>query len=128
MACDDNGNLEFAEPGVLQVLHRCDRCVVRTFAADRVVRNCVGAIETDLDVEIVHLGEALGFGCVDERTVRGELHTDAAADRILQQLEEVAPDHRLAAADIDVEDLEVVQLVEYRLGLVGRELARVALP
>ena len=42
------------------------------------------------------------------------------------QLEEVAADHRLAAADVDVEDLQVVQLVEHRLGLGGGQLARVA--
>ena len=44
------------------------------------------------------------------------------------QLEEVAADHRLAAADVDVEDLQVVQFVEHRLRLVGGQLARVAPP
>ena len=88
----------------------------------------VGAVEADLDVEVVHLGQALRLGGVDERAVRGELHADAEADRVLEQLEEVAADHRFAAADVDVEHLQGLQLVEHGLGFVGGQLARVAAP
>jgi hypothetical protein len=125
VAGDDHGDLELAEAGVAQVLHRPDRGGVRTLAADGVVGDGIGAVETDLDVEVVHRCEPPRLLGVDERTVRRELHSDTAADRVLEQLEEVATDHRLAATDVDVEHLEVVQLVEHGLRLVGRQFARV---
>ena len=63
--------------------------------------------------------------------VGGELHADAAAaagwvDRVVDELEEVAADHRLAAADVDVEDLQLAELVEHALGFGRGQLARIA--
>ncbi len=40
--------------------------------------------------------------------------------------EEIAPDHRLTATDVDVEHLQVVELVEHGFGFGGGQLARVA--
>ena len=37
-------------------------------------------------------------------------------------------DHRLPAADVDVEDLQGAELVEHRLRFAGRQLAGVAAP
>ena len=47
---------------------------------------------------------------------------------VVDELEEVAANHRLAATDVDVEDLQIAQLVEDALGLGGGQLARVASP
>jgi hypothetical protein len=55
---------------------------------------------------------------IDTRPVRGELDADVLADRVLDEFEEVAPHHRLAAADVDVEDLHRRDLVDQRLGLL----------
>src|SRR3712207_7303425 len=55
----------------------------------------------------------------------GELDADVVADGVVEQVPEVRPDGGLAAADVDVEDLHGLQLVDHRLGLGGRELARV---
>ena len=52
----------------------------------------------------------------------------AARDRVVDEVEEVAPDRRLAAADVDVEHLQPAQLVDHRFGLVGGQLARIATP
>ena len=100
---------------------------VAALAADGVVGGGVDAVEADLDVEVVHGGQAAGLLGVDEGAVGGELHADAVADGVLDELEEVAAHHRLAAADVDVEDLQVAQLVEHPLGLGRGQLARVAL-
>src|SRR6056297_3351183 len=126
VAGDDHPDLELAEAGIAQVLPRPDRRGVRAGAAYGVVGDGVGSVEADLDVEVVHGRQPAGLLGVDERTVGGELDADAALDRVLEELEEVTPDHRFAPADVDVEHLEVVQFVEHGLGLVGGELARVA--
>ena len=83
-------------------------------------------VEADLDVEVVHRRQALCRPSVDERPVRRELHPDALLHRVVDELVEVASDHRLAAADVDVEDLEVVELVEDALRLSGRQLVGIA--
>ena len=120
------------EPGSGEVVHcRTGRCV-RPLAAHRVVGGRVETVEADLDVEVVHRREPLRVLLVDERAVGGELHADAHAavgrcDRVVEQLEEVAAHHRLAAADVDVEHLQLAQLVEHPLCLVGGQLTRVAL-
>ena len=126
VAGDDDGDLERAEPGVAEVVHRSTGDGVRTVTAHRVVGDGVGAVEADLDVEVVHRRQPVCRGRIDERAVGRELDADPVADRVLDELEEVAPDHRLATTDVDVEDLEVAELVEHRLGLVGGQLARVA--
>jgi len=50
---------------------------------------------------------------------------DLVVDRVLQQVPEVRADRRLAAADVHVEHLHPLQLVDHRLALLGRELPRV---
>ena len=42
------------------------------------------------------------------------------------QLKEVAPHHRFASADVDVEDLHRGDLVDERTRFIGREFARIA--
>ena len=122
----DDRDLEGPEPGLGQVVHRPPRRGVGAHAPDGVVGGGVQAVEADLDVEVVELGEATGRGTVDEGAVGRELDADAAVDRVLDQREEVPPDHRLAAADVDVEDLQAVELVEHGLGLVRGQLVGVA--
>ena len=75
----------------------------------------------------VERGKTLCIFLVDEGAVGGELHTDAVANRMFDDLEEVAAHHWFATADVDVEHLQVPQLVEYRKGLWRGEFARVAL-
>jgi hypothetical protein len=106
-----------------QVVHRTAGHVVAADATDGVVGDGVHTVEADLDVEVVHRGQAAGLLGVDERTVGGELDADVAGHRVLDELEEVAAHHRLAAADVDVEDLQLAQLVEHPLGLGGGQLA-----
>ena len=45
VAGDDHRDLELAEPGVTEVVHRPDRRVVGAFTADGVVGDGVGAVE-----------------------------------------------------------------------------------
>ena len=86
----------------------------------------IGAVDRDLHVDVVRAGEPRGRGRGDRRAVRRELHADAVADGVVDEVVEVAPDRRLAAADVHVEDLHVAQLVDDGHGLGGRELVRVA--
>jgi hypothetical protein len=57
--------------------------------------------------------------------VRRELDADVVAHRVVEQLPEVRPYRRLAAADVDVEDLHPLQFVDHALGLRGGQLPRV---
>ena len=123
-----HGDLERPEPGVAQRVHRPPRGGVRTATAHRVIRRGIDAVEADLHVEVVHRRQAVGGGGVEERAVGRELDADPVADGVVDELEEVAPDHRLAAADVDVEHLQPLQLVEHALGLGGRQLAGIAPP
>ena len=76
VAGDDDGDLERPEAGVGEVVHRPPGGGVRAVAAHGVVGDGVGAVEADLDVEVVHRRQpARGCG-VDERTVGRELDAD----------------------------------------------------
>ena len=86
----------------------------------------IGAVEADLDVEIVHRCQPARLVGIDERSVGRELDADPLRDRVLDEFEEVASDHRLAAADVDVEHLQVMQFVEHRFGLDRGEFAGIA--
>src|SRR5690606_29039757 len=61
----------------------------------------------------------------DAHAVGGELHPDLVVDGVLQQLPEVRSDGGLATADVDVEDLHALQLVDDALALLGGQFARV---
>ena len=124
---DDDRDLERAEVGRSKVVHRPPGRVVRADAAHRVVRRRVKTVEGDLDVEVFHRGEAPSLLGVDERPVGRELDPDVVGDGVLDEFEEVAANHRLAPADVDVEHLQVAQLVEHPLGLGGGQLAVVTL-
>ena len=84
----------------------------RALAAHGVVGGGVGAVDADLHVDVVEGGQLPGPLRREPGPVGGELDADLALDRVVDQVEEVGPDHRLAAADVDVEDLQVVQLVD----------------
>ena len=47
-------------------------------------------------------------------------------DRVVEQLPEVTAHRRFATADVDVEDLHPMQLVDHRLALGGGQLMRAA--
>ncbi len=126
VAGDDDGDLERTEPGGGEVVHRRPGPRVRAVAADRVVGRRIDAVEADLDVEVVHRRQTLGGPPIDERPVGRELDADAVRRGVVDDLEEVAADHRLATADVDVEDLQRTQLVEHGDRLGGRQLVRVA--
>ena len=121
--------LASVKPASLQVLQRGDRGVVGARAAHVVVDLGGRAVERDLHVDVVAAaGEARNAGPlgVMPDAVGGELHADLVVDGVLQQVPEVRADRRLAAADVDVEDLHPLQLVDHRLALLGGQLARVA--
>ncbi len=127
VAGDHDADLERSEAGGGEVVHRPPGHGVRAVAADGVVGRRVEAVEADLDVEVVHRRQAgRGVG-LDERPVGRELDADPVADRVLDDVEEVAAHHGLATTDVDVEDLQVAQLVEDVLRFGGGELTRVAL-
>jgi hypothetical protein len=121
----DDGELR-AHTRVVQVAERPDSRVVRPGTAHRVVDLGGGAVEGDLDVDVAVGGDASrGLG-VDLDAVGRELHADVVRGRVVEQLPEVAAHRRLAAADVDVEDLHPLQLVDDGLALLGGQLARVA--
>ena len=126
VARHDDGDFERAEPGIGEVIHRPACGVVRADAADRIVSDRIGSIEADLDVEVIHRGETTRLVGIDEGTVGRELDPDVAADRVVDQLEEIATDHWFAATDIDVENLQVVELVQHPFGFDRCQLAGVA--
>ena len=107
VAGDDHADLERAEVGDGKVVHRSACGVVRAGAAQRIVGRCIDSVNADLDVEVFHRGQAAGVGGIDVGAVGGELHADAVADGVLDELEEVAAHHRLTPADVDVEDLQI---------------------
>src|SRR5208283_1765473 len=98
----------------------------RALAPDGVVGNGGGAVDADLHVEVVEGGKLLGAGRRQPRPVGRELDAHLAPDRVGDQVEEVGAQHRLATADVDVEDLHIDHVVDDAAGLPRRQLARVA--
>ena len=95
-------------------------------AADGVVGGGGGAVDADLHVEVVEGGQLAGPLGGEPGPVGGELHPDPALDGVGDEIEEVGPQHGLAPADVDVEDLHVHQVVHDAAGLGGRQLVGVA--
>ncbi len=118
--------LERPEVGVGEVVHRLEGSVERALTPHRVVGGGVGPVDRDLDVEVVHAGQAAGVGGVDTRAVGRELHADAVGGGVVAQVEEVRADHRLTTADVHVEHLEGPHLVDHAHRLGGGEFTRVA--
>ena len=92
-----------------------------------VVGRGIRPVDRDLDVHIVHPGELSGPARVDGRPVRRELDPDSLLDAVGHEVVEVRADGRLAAADVDIEDLHRRQLVHDAHRLGGRQLRRVPL-
>ena len=113
-------------PGGLEVGHRPHRGVVGAGAADVVVDLGGRAVQGDLHVDVVGGRQLGGPLRGDPEAVGGELHPDVVVDGVVEQLPEVRPHRRLAAADVDVEDLHPLELVDQRLALLGGQLVRVA--
>ena len=103
---DDDGDLERPEPGGSEVVHRRPRPGERAGATDGIVRRHVDTVEAHLHVEVGHRRQPLRRSPVDERAVGRELDADPLRRGVLDELEEVGAEHRLAAADVDVEDLQ----------------------
>ena len=122
----DHGDLGVGEAGVAEVPQREQSGVVRTRSADPVVDLRRRAVQGDLYVDIVGRGQERGPLGSDPEAVGGELHADLVVDGVLHELPEVGADRRLPAADVHVEDLHALQLVDDGLALLGAELARVA--
>ena len=119
-------DLEAAESGVVQVAHRADRGVVRPAPAHRVVHLGRRAVERDLHVDVVAGGQPARDVRRDLDAVGRELHADVVFGRVVDEFPEVGTDGGFAAADVDVEDLHALELVDDRLALGGGQLARVA--
>jgi hypothetical protein len=105
-----------------QAVHRPPGGGVAALAPDQVVGGGVEAVEGDLDVEVVHRRQATGRLIGDEGPVV-ENFTPMSREMECSTISRVAADGGLATADVDVEDLEVVQLVEHGLGLGRGQLA-----
>ena len=124
---DHHRDLERTEVGRSQMVHGPAHGGVGTFAPHRIVGGGIGPVQAELNVEVVH-GRQLGRpGCIDIGTVGGELDPHPGVHRVVDDVEEVSPDHGLAAADVHVEHLQLTQLVDHRHGLGGGKLPRVAL-
>ncbi len=121
-----DGDLELAEVGRSQVVHGAAGRRPRPLAPDGVVGGRIHAVEADLHVEVRHGRQAAGGVGVEVGAVGGELHADVAVDGVLDDVEEITPQHGLAAAHVHVEHLQIGELVDDRERLGGGELVGVA--
>ncbi len=122
---DDDGDLEVLHPGLGQVLQGAGGGGEGAGAADGVVDLGGRAVQGDLDVDVVG-GRELRRALLGElHAVGGELDADVVTDGVVEQVPEVRPDGGFPAADVDVEHLHPLQLVDDRLGLGGGQLPRV---
>src|SRR5690606_30180847 len=125
-ACHHHRDLEAVEAGLREVLHGTHGHVVRTGAADRVVDLVGGPVQGDLHVDVVGGGQAPGPLGGQTHAVGGELHAHPVGDRVVEQLPEIGADRGLAAADVDVEHLHPLELVDHGLDLVRGQFPGVA--
>ena len=125
VAGDDDREFEPGEPGGKQALHSHHGGGERALAPHGVVDLGGGAVQGDLHVDVVASGQSSGHRLGDPRAVGRELHPYVVLGGVVDQLPEVGANGGLAPADVDVEDLHALELVDERLALVGRELARV---
>ena len=126
VAGHDHRDLELAEPGLCQVVHRRGRRCEAARTPERVIGGLIGTVDRDLDIDVVAAGQAPSSLRCQAGPVGRELDSHAARGGVLDELEEVAADHRLAPTDVHVEDLEGCHLVDEAGGLFGRELRRVS--
>ena len=125
LARDHDRQLEADEAGGGQVLHRSRSRWHTTRAADAVVDRSGRPVERDLHVDVVGARDpAARLGVIREPLVENFTPTWCATRS--RQLPEVAADGRLAAADVHVEHLHALELVDHRHALRGAQLARVA--
>src|SRR5207253_2629787 len=97
-----------------------------------------GAVEGDLHVHVATSGDTPGPPAAgrqpgrhlggDPHAVGGELDADLVGGGVVDQLPEVGPDRGLPAADVDVEHLHALELVDDGLGFGGAELGRIPPP
>ena len=126
LAGHDHRQLELTEIGIAQMVHGGAHPGVGALAAHGVVGVLVDTVERDLDVDVVHGGEALGVLGVDAAAVGGELHAHTLGHAVLDDLEEVGAQHGFTAADVHVEHLHLGQLIDHGLHLFGGELVGIA--
>ena len=74
-----------------------------------------------MNIEIIGRGEAARGLLRYERAVGREFYADPALDGVFDDLEEIGAHERLAAADIDIEDLHGREFVDQRLGFLRRD-------
>ena len=121
-------DLEAAEARIGEVADRPQRGRVRAGPADGVVDPGRRPVERDLHVDVVAGGEPPGHGGSDLHPVGGELDPDVMAGGVADQIPEVGPDGRLTAADVHVEHLHALHLVDQCPALRGGQLPRIAAP
>src|SRR5271154_971792 len=125
MTSHDDRNLERAEVRRGQIVHGAPRRVVTADATNSITRESVRAIDGNLHVEIVEARESTSGALIDSRPVRRKLNPDTLIDGVLNEVEEVASNHRFTPADVDVKDLHGGDLVDESLRLGGGQLSRI---
>ena len=127
MAGHHDGDLGVLEAGVGQVLQRTDRHRERAVAAHRVVDLGGRTVQRDLHVDVVTGRQPGRHLRGDAHPVGGELHPDMMGGGVVDEFPEVRPHSRFTAADVDVEHLHALELVDDVLALLRGQLARIAL-
>jgi hypothetical protein len=95
---------------------------------DRVVHLRVRREDRELHRQRLERGQALHLRLGEADAVGEDAVGEAAATRVLGDVEEIGPHHDLAARQRQVEPAHVGQLVEHMTDLVERQLAAAHLP
>jgi hypothetical protein len=69
VAGNHDRNLELSEISCCEVFHGASSGREGACSSDAVVGDLVGAIDADLDIEVLHAGELCGSGCIDESAI-----------------------------------------------------------
>ena len=127
VAGDHDRDLGVSESGRGEVLQRADRHREGADTPYGIVDLRGGAVQRDLDVDIVTGRQPRRHLRGDANAVGGELDPDVVRGGVVHQLPEVGAHRGFAAADVHVEHLHAFQLVDDRLALSRGQLTRVAL-
>ena len=96
-------------------------------AAELVVHLGKGAVETDANVGELELLQLLGDLAGDQDAVGGKHDMESLFAGVGRQFEHILAHERFTAGEKHGRDLELRQVVQHGLALLGRQLARIAL-
>src|SRR5690606_23671901 len=114
------------ETRVAQVAHGGHGGVERTLAAHGVVDLRRGAVQGELDVDVVGPGQPTRAFGRDAHAVGRELDADLVVDGVLDDLPEVRTHGRFAAPDVHVEHLQALEFVDDRLAFLCGQFTGIA--